>query len=199
MRSRRMRRERRRRRGGSRTRWRGAYRTWLLVLSGLVLVAAVVLAGMLSRLVTARLSMAVQEMQTSAAQLQSTATEQATGAREQATAMSEITTTMTELLTTSRQIADSSQRVAAFSRETAEAAGTSDTTVGRAQESLHQMSRAGGCDCGTYAGPGAEVAQIGGLVDVIFELAEQTNILAINANIEAAGAATRTAVRGGGG
>ena len=164
------------------------YRNLLLVFAALVVLAAVLLAYLLNRALTGEVGTAVQEIQASAAQLGSTATEQATGAREQATAMSEITTTMTELLTTSRQIADSSQRVASFSRETAIAAGTSDEVVERAQDSLNTVRAQVDVIVTYMLDLGRKSQQIGGLVDVIYELAEQTNILAINANIEAAGA-----------
>ena len=164
------------------------YRNLLLVFAVLVMLAALVMTWLLSRLLNGQIGTAVQEIQASAAQLGSTATEQATGAREQATAMSEITTTMTELLTTSRQIADSSQRVAAFSHETAAAASTSDQVVERAQESLNLVREQVDVIVTHMLDLGRKSQQIGGLVDVIYELAEQTNILAINANIEAAGA-----------
>ena len=164
------------------------YRNLLLVFAALVVLAALALAYLLNKVLTGQIGTAVQQIQASAAQLGSTATEQATGAREQATAMSEITTTMTELLTTSRQIADSSQRVASFSRETALAAGTSDEVVERAQDSLNRVRVQVDVIVTHMLDLGRKSQQIGGLVEVIYELAEQTNILAINANIEAAGA-----------
>lgn len=164
------------------------YRTLLLFCTLLVIVLAGGMAWQLSRSLAGQIGGAVQEIQVSAAQLQSTATEQATGAREQATAMSEITTTMTELLTTSRQIADSSQRVAEFSRESADAARSSDGMVDRAQASLNDIRRQVDVIVEHMLDLGRKSQQIGGLVEVISELAEQTNILAINANIEAAGA-----------
>ena len=164
------------------------YRNLLLIFAVLVVLAALLLAYLLNKALNGQIGTAVQEIQSSAAQLGSTATEQATGAREQATAMSEITTTMTELLTTSRQIADSSQRVASFSRETAVAAGTSDEVVERAQDSLNTVRAQVDVIVAHMLDLGRKSQQIGGLVEVIYELAEQTNILAINANIEAAGA-----------
>ena len=164
------------------------YRNLLLLFAALVVLAALLLTWLLNRALNGQIGTAVQEIQASAAQLGSTASEQATGAREQATAMSEITTTMTELLTTSRQIADSSQRVAAFSHETAAAASTSDQVVERAQESLNLVRQQVDVIVTYMLDLGRKSQQIGGLVDVIYELAEQTNILAINANIEAAGA-----------
>jgi hypothetical protein len=164
------------------------YRNLLLAFALLVVFAALLLSYLLNKALSGQIGTAVEEIQASAAQLGSTATEQATGAREQATAMSEITTTMTELLTTSRQIADSSQRVASFSRETALAAGTSDEVVERAQDSLNTVRAQVDVIVTHMLDLGRKSQQIGGLVEVIYELAEQTNILAINANIEAAGA-----------
>ena len=140
------------------------FRDLLLGFAGLVIVAAVVLAYLLSRQLNGQIGNAVGAIQTSAAELGSTATEQATGAREQATAMSEITTTMTELLTTSRQIADSSQRVASFSRETMLAAGTSDTVVERAQSSLDEVRAQVDAIVNHMLDLGRKSQQIGGLV-----------------------------------
>ena len=164
------------------------YRGLLLLSMLLVVVASVWMAWQLSRSLTGEIGDAVYQMQSSAAELQSTATEQATGAREQATAMSEITTTMTELLTTSRQIADSSQRVADFGRETADAARASDGIVDRSNTSLNAIRGQVDVVVEHMLDLGRKSQQIGGLVEIISELAEQTNILAINANIEAAGA-----------
>lgn len=166
----------------------GRYRGLLIFCALLVVLLAAGMGWQLSHSLTGQIGGAVQEIQASAAQLQSTATEQATGAREQATAMSEITTTMTELLTTSRQIADSSQRVAEFSRESAEAARTSDAMVDRAQVSLNGIRGQVDVIVEHMLDLGRKSQLIGGVVEVISELAEQTNILAINANIEAAGA-----------
>lgn len=164
------------------------YRTIVIVITGLVIVAALLLGGLLNRVLTGQIGSAVQDIQSSAAELQTTATEQATGAREQATAMSEITTTMNELLATSRQIAGSSQRVSSIANDTATAARNGDLVVQRAHESIAGIRRQVDQVVSHMLELGRKSQQIGGVVDIIGELSEQTNILAINANIEAAGA-----------
>lgn len=154
----------------------------------LVIVVALILGRLLSRQLTGQIGSAVQDIQSSAAQLQSTATEQATGAREQSTAMNEITTTMNELLATSRQIAGSSQRVSSIANDTASSARQGDQVVHRAHESIAGIKRQVDQVVTHMLELGRKSQQIGGVVEIIGELSEQTNILAINANIEAAGA-----------
>lgn len=165
-----------------------SYRALLFVISAVMLVVAILLAVWLNRLLGGQIGSAVQDIQSSAAELQSTATQQATGAREQATAMSEITTTMNELLATSRQIADSAQRVSRISDQTASAAKSGDRIVQRASDSVAGVKRQVDQIVSQMLDLGRKSQQIGGVVEIISELAEQTNILAINANIEAAGA-----------
>ncbi len=131
---------------------------------------------------------AVRHIQSSSTELQSAANQQATGAKEQSTAMNEITTTINELLATSRQIAESSKRVAAIASETAAAAGTGDQVVQRSSESITSIRRQVDLIVTHMLDLGKKSQEIGGILEIINELSEQTNILAINATIEAAGA-----------
>jgi methyl-accepting chemotaxis protein len=160
-----------------------------------IAVAAVLLAAFiaffLSRLLTRQLASAVQDIQSSSAELQTTATQQATGAREQATSMNEITTTMSELLATSRQIAESAQSVSKISSDTGKAATAGDKILQRAHESVILIKKQTDLIVNHMLDLGRKSQQIGGILDIINELAEQTNILAINATIEAAGAGDR--------
>ena len=160
----------------------------VLGICGLVVVLAVSMAGFFAKLLSRQIGSAVQDVSSSSAELQTTATQQATGAREQSTAMSEITTTINELLATSRQIAESAQRVASISYETASAAAAGDKTVQRAHESVAGIKKQVDLIVNHMLDLGRKSQQIGSIVDIINELAEQTNILAINATIEAAGA-----------
>jgi methyl-accepting chemotaxis protein len=160
----------------------------LVVVAGVAVLLAVGLGLLLARTVSRQISTAVRHVESSSAEMQAAAGEQATGAREQATAMSEITTTITELLATSRQISESARRVAGIAAETAGAAGAGDETVQRSQELVGTIRRQVELIVNHMLELGRKSQQIGGVVEVVSELAEQTNILAVNATIEAAGA-----------
>jgi methyl-accepting chemotaxis protein len=135
-----------------------------------------------------RIGSAIQHMQSSAAELQAAATQQATGAREQAIASDEVSTTIAELLSTSRQITESTRRVTQVTSDTAAAAHAGDETVQRAQAAIDTVQRQVEQIVVHMLDLGRKSQQVGGIVDIINELAEQTNILAINATIEAVGA-----------
>jgi methyl-accepting chemotaxis protein len=102
--------------------------------------------------------------------------------------MSEISTTISELLVTSRQIAESSQRVAQIAARTAEAGRSGSGTVEGAHESIAALRRQVEQVVDHMLDLGKKSQRIGVVLDIVAELAEQTNILAINATIEAAGA-----------
>jgi methyl-accepting chemotaxis protein len=142
----------------------------------------------LTRSLTTQIGAAVQHVQSSSAELQSVANQQASGAKESSTSMNEITTTISELLATSRQIAESAQRVAAVAEQTAVAARSGEGTVHRASEAIGAIRRQVDLVVSHMLELGKKSQQIGSVLDIVSELAEQTNILAINATIEAAGA-----------
>jgi methyl-accepting chemotaxis protein len=152
----------------------------------LILVTAV--AFSLTRSLNGQIGQAVRHVQSSSAELQSAANQQASGARESSTAMNEITTTISELLATSRQIAESAQRVAHVAEETSTAARSGDQTVQKTHESVNGIKRQVDLIVTHMLDLGKKSQQIGGILEIINELAEQTNILAINATIESAGA-----------
>jgi methyl-accepting chemotaxis protein len=142
----------------------------------------------ISQSLTTQVSGAVRHIQSSSAELQAASNQQATGAKEQATAMNEIATTINELLATSRQIAESAQSVARVAERTAAAARVGDATIGKGQESIAGIRRQVDLIVSHMLELGKKSQQIGSVLEIVSELAEQTNILAINATIEAAGA-----------
>jgi len=149
---------------------------------------AIVVAFVLSRALTRQIGTAVTHVQSSSAELQTAANQQATGAKEQTTAMNEIATTISELLATSRQIAESAQSVAQIAEKTTAAAQAGEATVDQAHDSIAAIRQQVDTVVSHMLELGKKSQQIGAVVDIVAELAEQTNILAINATIEAAGA-----------
>ncbi len=153
-----------------------------------VVMLAVIVAWTLTRTLSRQIGSAVGQVQSSSAELQAAASQQATGSKEQATAMNEITTTISELLATSRQIAESAQRVAQIADQTAASARLGEGTVQKSNESIASIRRQVDLIVSHMLELGKKSQQIGAVLDIVSELAEQTNILAINATIEAAGA-----------
>jgi CHASE3 domain sensor protein len=131
---------------------------------------------------------AVGRVQSSSAELQTAALQQASGAKEHATAMGEISTTINELVATSRQIAESAQRVAQIAEQTAGVAQTGDSKVEKGQESISDIRQQVDLVVTHMLDLGKKSQEIAAVLDIVSELAEQTNILAINATIEAIGA-----------
>jgi CHASE3 domain sensor protein/ABC-type transporter Mla subunit MlaD len=155
-------------------------------LGGALLVAAIGWA--ITQSLVGMIGSAVGQIQSSSAELQAAATQQATGAKEQSTATSEITTTISELLATSRQIAESSRRVSQIAEQTADGSRKGQKTVDTTHESIASIRRQVDQIVNHMLELGKKSQEIGSVLDIVSELAEQTNILAINATIEAAGA-----------
>lgn len=161
---------------------------WVALIGVLAAVFSTLTAIVLARGLGQQIGSAVGHVQSSSAELQTAANQQATGAREQATAMTEITTTISELLTTSRQIAESARRVVAMADQTASSARAGESTVGKAHDAISMIQRQVDQIVSHMLDLGKKTQQIGVVLDIVSELAEQTNILAINATIEAIGA-----------
>jgi methyl-accepting chemotaxis protein len=160
----------------------------VLVFAFIIVVLAVAIAVVLTRTLGRQIGTAVGQVQSSSAELQAAASQQATAMKEQATAMSEITITIHELLATSRQIAESAQRVAHIAAQTSTSAGAGEMTVDKAHQAIAVIRRQVDLVVSHMLELGRKSQQIGSVLEIVAELAEQTNILAINATIEAAGA-----------
>jgi len=158
---------------------------WLGVVS---VVFASITAVLLGRLLASQIGAVVQHVLSSSAELQASANQQSSGAKQAASAMNEIGTTVNELVATSRQIAGSAQQVTHIAEETEKAAVKGDHTVTQSREAIEGIRRQVDLVVNHMLTLGKKSQQIGLVLDIINELAEQTNILSINATIEAAGA-----------
>lgn len=161
----------------------------IIVWGTIISLVFVIAAGFyLTLTLSKQISSAVQHIQSSSAELQAAATQQLSGAKEYAVAMSEITTTISELVATSRQIAESAQRVTDIAEKTDAAAHAGEGTVKSATDSIMSIRQQVDLIVDHMLELGKKSQQIGSILDIVSELAEQTNILSINATIEAAGA-----------
>jgi len=167
-----------------------ASRTMTAVIVGTVLAVplGLVLAVALTRMLARQIGGVVGHIQSSSAELEAVASQQAIGSGEQATAMNEITTTTNELTITSRQIVETAQRVSRMAEQTAEAARGGDATIDQTRASISAIRSQVDLIVAHMLELGEKSQQIGLIVELVSELAEQTNILAINATIEASGA-----------
>jgi methyl-accepting chemotaxis protein len=101
--------------------------------------------------------------------------------------MTEITATIIELLATSRQIAESAQRIALVAGETSAAARTGDHAARKTHESVSGIKRQVDLIVNHMLDLGRQSQHIGLSLEIIDELAEHTNLLALNATLEASG------------
>ncbi len=154
--------------------------------------AGIALIGLIGALIAAsltrRVGSSVGRIQSSAQELRAAANQQASAAREQAASLGEISTTIGELLVTSRQIAGSAQRVARIAAEASAAADGGGRTVERCRDSMAAIRAQVDAVVAHMLELGRKSQRIGGVAEIITELSEQTNILSINAAVEAAGA-----------
>ena len=162
---------------------------WLIMLGTITCLLSVSVFGVLiTRSLSQQIGGSANQIRSSSSDLQAAANQQATSTKEQATAMSEISTTISELLASSRQIAESAQRVAQIASQTVSGARAGAATVSAADESIAVIRTQVDLIVKHMLDLGKKSQQIGSVLDIVSELAEQTNILAVNATIEAAGA-----------
>lgn len=107
-------------------------------------------------------------LQASTAQLASTAKETAATAAQQATMVAQVSTTLQEIQTTSAASAESAKAVMDETAEALRVCRQGRDAVAEAQRIMEL------------------IAQVASIVDAVSELAEKSNLLAVNASIEAA-------------
>jgi methyl-accepting chemotaxis protein len=110
----------------------------------------------------------------------------ADGAAEQRSMLDDVSDEMTELSATVEEVAASAETVARTSHETAEVAEAGETTAETAIDDARQARAAVSTTVDHLETLEARMDRIDEIVDLIGDIAEQTNILALNASIEAA-------------
>jgi methyl-accepting chemotaxis protein len=153
-------------------------------LVGLLLVAVV--GVFVTRGLTGPVQSGIQRIASSASEILAATTQQASGTQEAATAIQQTTTTVHEVKQTAQLSSQKAQVVADLVRRTAQ---TSQDGRRAAEESLQGMQEAKSRMEGIaqrVLGLSEQAQAIGEIIAVVGDLAEQSNLLAVNAAIEAA-------------
>jgi methyl-accepting chemotaxis protein WspA len=138
------------------------------------------------------LSVLVGQVQRSGTQVNTTAAEIAGIAREQQGTAHEIAATTTEIGATSKQISATSRQlvktmneVAHVTEETTHLAGSGQSAIGRMELTMRQIMESSGAITAKLAALSDKAANINTVVTTITKVADQTNLLSLNAAIEA--------------
>lgn len=138
------------------------------------------------------LSTLVAQVQRSGIQVASSTTEIAATSRqqeataaEQAATTNEIVTTATEISATSRELENTMREVASISDQTAQSASRGQDGLSRMQHTMKQIVDASGSIASKLEILNEKASNIGSVVTTINKVADQTNLLSLNAAIEA--------------
>ena len=138
------------------------------------------------------LSVLVGQVQRSGIQVNSTTTEIAATAREQQSTANEIAATTAEIGATSKEISATSKElvktmneVSTVSEETAELAGSGQAGIAKMEATMRQIMEASGSITSKLSVLNEKTANINSVVTTITKVADQTNLLSLNAAIEA--------------
>lgn len=125
------------------------------------------------------------QVNTTATQIAATAKEQQSTAHEIAATTAQIGATSKEISTTSKELVKTMNEVNHVAEETAKLAGSGQASIARMESTMHQIMEASGSITAKLAVLSEKTTNINSVVTTITKVADQTNLLSLNAAIEA--------------
>jgi methyl-accepting chemotaxis protein WspA len=125
------------------------------------------------------------QVNTTATQISSTAREQQSTAHEIAATTAEIGATSKEISATSNELVKTIDEVTHVADGTAQLANSGQASIGRMESTMRQIMEASGAITAKLAVLSEKTANINSVVTTITKVADQTNLLSLNAAIEA--------------
>ncbi|RMH36154.1 MAG: methyl-accepting chemotaxis protein [Nitrospirae bacterium] len=134
----------------------------------------------------AHVAEATNQLASASAELSATAEELAKGSEDQNSRMLQSASAVEEMTMTASEVARNSTEAAKIAEETSQTAKSGFEVMSRTVAGMQQVSEAVGQSANIITALGRSSDQIGEIVRVIEDIADQTNLLALNAAIEAA-------------
>lgn len=162
--------------------------TSMILLVGLVvaLMVGVLVAWLSTRAITGPIRQGVNTLAATATQISTTIAQLASNASEAAAAVAETTTTVDEIRQTAQVAADKARAVADNAQGAARAAETGRQATDQTVEGLNGIRDQMGSIGESITRLSEQSQAVGDIVSTVTDLAEQSNLLAVNASIEAA-------------
>jgi methyl-accepting chemotaxis protein len=139
----------------------------------------------IARSITAAVRAAIGQLASASAEILASTTQQATGASEQAAAIAEMVSTVTEVAQTAEQAAQRARGVGEAVQRTRQVGEAGRKAVGDSIGALGSLQEQVEATAGTILALAEHAQAIGDIVATVTDIAEQINLLALNASIEA--------------
>ncbi len=127
-----------------------------------------------------------EQVASASEEISAAATQQSQSAEAQNSQTTQVATTVHEMSSTVAQISDNTNQAASASRKAAETAREGGAIIDETMTKMRAMAVSVGATAKKVEELGKSSDQIGRIIGVIDEIADQTNLLALNAAIEAA-------------
>ncbi|MBF0350970.1 MAG: methyl-accepting chemotaxis protein [SAR324 cluster bacterium] len=161
---------------------------WMSILVGSSVVLGLLIALFTTRGTTRPISEAITHMKSVGTELENVARQQASAATQQNSSIAEVSATSHELVASAKQIGENTQRVSSEAKKTLEGGQKGKVAVDNSQAGMQNIKKQVQMIAQHMLDLGNKSQRIGVVLEIIDELSEQTNLLSLNAAIEAAGA-----------